>query len=177
MPEQRRRFSPQFKAEAVQLVIETGKPIAEVARDLGIHAITVPRPTAFVARVTDENDAPLAGATVQSDEYTADVAGNARLWPGRPDLHAAGLGLIRAIHTAHYERGRRGHGLRPPGPDPQDHGDLRPQRADAGAARGQRGDASERPHRRAPKLSGASLSGQSYGRLSWHSGRRTHGRG
>lgn len=37
MPEQRRRFSPQFKAEAVQMVIETGKPIAEVARDLGVH--------------------------------------------------------------------------------------------------------------------------------------------
>ena len=37
MPEHRRRFSPQFKAEAVQMVIETGKPIAEVARDLGIH--------------------------------------------------------------------------------------------------------------------------------------------
>jgi len=29
MAEQRRRFSPQFKAEAVQMVIETGKPIAE----------------------------------------------------------------------------------------------------------------------------------------------------
>jgi len=37
MPEHRRRFSPQFKAEAVQMVISTGKPIAEVARDLGIH--------------------------------------------------------------------------------------------------------------------------------------------
>lgn len=37
MPEQRRKFSPQFKAEAVQLVIETGKPIAEVARDLGVN--------------------------------------------------------------------------------------------------------------------------------------------
>ena len=37
MPEQRRKFSPQFKAEAVQMVIETGKPIAEVARDLGIN--------------------------------------------------------------------------------------------------------------------------------------------
>jgi transposase len=36
MPEHRRRFSPQFKAEAVQMVIETGRPIAEVARDLGI---------------------------------------------------------------------------------------------------------------------------------------------
>jgi transposase-like protein len=35
--EQRRRFSAQFKAEAVQMVPETGKPIAEVARDLGIH--------------------------------------------------------------------------------------------------------------------------------------------
>ena len=37
MSEQRRRFSPQFKAEAVQMVIETGRPIAEVARDLGIR--------------------------------------------------------------------------------------------------------------------------------------------
>lgn len=35
MPEQRRQFSSQFKAEAVQMVISTGKPIAEVARDLG----------------------------------------------------------------------------------------------------------------------------------------------
>jgi hypothetical protein len=37
MPEKRRRFSAQFKAKAVQMVIETGKPIAEVARDLGIR--------------------------------------------------------------------------------------------------------------------------------------------
>ena len=37
MPERRRKFSAQFKAEAVQLVIETGKPIAEVARDLGVN--------------------------------------------------------------------------------------------------------------------------------------------
>jgi transposase-like protein len=37
MPEHRRKFSPQFKAEAVQMVISTGKPVAGVARDLGIH--------------------------------------------------------------------------------------------------------------------------------------------
>src|SRR3954466_12487238 len=37
MPERRRKFSPQFRAEAVQLVIETGKPFAEVARDLGVN--------------------------------------------------------------------------------------------------------------------------------------------
>ncbi|SNR98534.1 Transposase [Blastococcus mobilis] len=41
MPEQRRRFSPQFKAEAVQMVLETGKPIAEVAGDLGINEGTL----------------------------------------------------------------------------------------------------------------------------------------
>jgi transposase-like protein len=36
MPEHRRKFRPQFKAEAVQMVILAGKPIAEMARDLGI---------------------------------------------------------------------------------------------------------------------------------------------
>ena len=41
MSQQRRRFSPQFKAEAVQLVLETGKPIAQVARDLGINKGTL----------------------------------------------------------------------------------------------------------------------------------------
>lgn len=41
MPERRRKFSPQFRAEAVQLVIETGKPVAEVARDLGVVAQTL----------------------------------------------------------------------------------------------------------------------------------------
>jgi transposase-like protein len=41
MPERRRKFSPQFKAEAVQMVVETGKPIAEVARDLGVVAQTL----------------------------------------------------------------------------------------------------------------------------------------
>ena len=41
MPEQRRRFSPQFKAEAVQMVIATGRPIASVARDLGVHSATL----------------------------------------------------------------------------------------------------------------------------------------
>jgi transposase-like protein len=41
MPEQRRRFSPQFRAEAVQMVLETGKPIAAVARDLGINEGTL----------------------------------------------------------------------------------------------------------------------------------------
>jgi len=37
MPETRRRFDREFKEGAVRIVRETGKPIAQVARDLGIH--------------------------------------------------------------------------------------------------------------------------------------------
>lgn len=56
MPEQRRKFSPQFKAEAVQMVIETGKPIAEVARDLGVVAQTFGN---WVTVWRDANPAPV----------------------------------------------------------------------------------------------------------------------
>jgi transposase len=36
-----RKFDADFKQGAVQLVIETGKPIAQVARDLGINEGTL----------------------------------------------------------------------------------------------------------------------------------------
>ena len=41
MPEARRKYDAQFREGAVRIVRETGKPIAEVARDLGIHAGTL----------------------------------------------------------------------------------------------------------------------------------------
>jgi hypothetical protein len=42
MPERRRRFSPQFKAEAVQMVLETGRPIAEVVPGVVEVEVAVP---------------------------------------------------------------------------------------------------------------------------------------
>jgi transposase-like protein len=60
MPEQRRRFSAQFKAEAVQMVIETGKPIAEVARDLGIHDGTLGNWVNAYRRAHPEPEQPLS---------------------------------------------------------------------------------------------------------------------
>jgi transposase len=41
MREKRRKYSPEFKSEAVRLVIESGRPIAEVAREIGIHEGTL----------------------------------------------------------------------------------------------------------------------------------------
>jgi transposase len=36
MPERRMKYSPEFREQAVKAVIETSRPIAQVARELGI---------------------------------------------------------------------------------------------------------------------------------------------
>jgi transposase len=41
MSESRRKFDAEFREGAVRLVRETGKPVAEIARDLGVHAGTL----------------------------------------------------------------------------------------------------------------------------------------
>ena len=39
--QKRRKFSPEYREEAVKMVIETSRPIAQVARDIGINEGTL----------------------------------------------------------------------------------------------------------------------------------------
>ena len=41
MPESRRSFTPEFKDEAVKMVIETSRPVAEVAREIHVNEGTL----------------------------------------------------------------------------------------------------------------------------------------
>ena len=41
MPEKRKKYDREFRERAVRIVEETGKPIAQVSRDLGINAGTL----------------------------------------------------------------------------------------------------------------------------------------
>jgi len=41
MREKRWKFTPEFKSEAVRLVVDTSRPIAEVAREIGMNEGTL----------------------------------------------------------------------------------------------------------------------------------------
>jgi transposase len=54
------KFDEDFKQGAVQLVFETGKPIAQVARELGISDGTLGNWVAKARQQRDGGDAPLS---------------------------------------------------------------------------------------------------------------------
>jgi transposase len=60
MAETRRKFDEDFKRGAVQLVFETGKPIAQVARELGINEGTLGNWCAGERRRREGNGAALS---------------------------------------------------------------------------------------------------------------------
>ena len=49
MPRPKKSFSPEFKDEAVKMVIETSRPIAKVAKELGINEGTLGNWSAYTA--------------------------------------------------------------------------------------------------------------------------------
>lgn len=74
----KRTFSPQFRAEAVQLVVSTGRPIKHVADELGITDQTL---GVWVKQFNTENEARPGPALspAQSLELKEALTENARL--------------------------------------------------------------------------------------------------
>ncbi|MBX6722111.1 transposase [Micromonospora craterilacus] len=70
MAETRRRFDPEFRAGAVRIVRETGKSIAQVARDLGINDGTL----ANWVKKDREERGEAGGAGALSEDERAELA-------------------------------------------------------------------------------------------------------
>jgi transposase len=60
MPQHRRRFSPEFKAETVRLVIEQSRPTAQIAREINVQEGTLGRWVAQYRGEHSGDEAPLS---------------------------------------------------------------------------------------------------------------------
>lgn len=56
----RRRFDSEFREGAVRIVLESGKPIAQVARDLGVNEGTLGNWVAKAREAMGGDDAPVS---------------------------------------------------------------------------------------------------------------------
>ena len=103
MAETRRKFDQDFREGAVRLVRETGKPIAQVARDLGINEGTLGnwvnadkrrRGDADGALSEDER-AELARLRKENAELAMEVTFSSAVWPfGYPMRWAGSRGRV-----------------------------------------------------------------------------------
>lgn len=62
---ERRRFSDEYKAEAVRLVRDSGKPVAQLARELGVNANVLYR---WVAEEREANSVGKTRSAVKAEE-------------------------------------------------------------------------------------------------------------
>jgi transposase-like protein len=60
MPERRRKFSPEFRDEAVKMVTTGNRPVAQVARELGINPGTLGNWVAQYRKAHPVDEEPLS---------------------------------------------------------------------------------------------------------------------
>ena len=59
MAEKRHKYSPEFKEEAARMVVESGRAIADVARELGLNETTLGNWVATYRRNHADDEPPL----------------------------------------------------------------------------------------------------------------------
>ena len=104
MAMERRSFDREFREGAVRIVRETGKPIAQVARELGLHEGTLGR-WVNLDRRAREGEGPLREN--ERDELTRLRKENAELAMERDVLkRSAALWVLSRRHNTHYAEHR-----------------------------------------------------------------------
>ena len=105
MPETRRKYDPEFKEGAVRIVRETGKPIAQIARDLGVHEGMLGN---WVAKDRAEREGTEGLSMGDAAELKRLRAENARLRMERDVLKRSVVlwVLCRYRHNTHYAEHR-----------------------------------------------------------------------
>src|SRR5439155_25700465 len=99
MAETRRKFNQDFKEGAVRLVRETGKPIAQIARDLGINAGTLgnwvnadQRRRGSDGVLAEDERAELARLRKENAELAMEMMSSSAAWPSGSRTRWGGSG-------------------------------------------------------------------------------------
>ena len=68
MKGKRRRFTAEFKEEAVRLLVHSGRPLAHVARELGVHENLLRKWKTVVGTGSGDGTSPVSGHFTLAEE-------------------------------------------------------------------------------------------------------------